>query len=69
MTYGPFLSTVAVVVLLVGVALLVVLSALTLAPLNNLRRSYAGAFVVCLMIIWVGAVLIIFLMKAQDMTL
>ncbi len=68
MIYGTFLSTVAVVVLLVGVALLVVLSALTLAPLNRFRRSYTGAFVVCLMIIWVGAVLIIFLMKAQDMT-
>jgi hypothetical protein len=68
MTYGTFLSTVAVAVLLVGVALLVVLSALTLAPLNRFPRSYTGAFVVCLMIIWVGAVLIIFLMKAQDMT-
>jgi hypothetical protein len=68
MTYGPFLSTVAVLALLVGVALLVVLSALTLAPLNNFRRSYTGAFVVYLMIIWVGAVLIIFLIKAQDMT-
>jgi hypothetical protein len=68
MTYGPFLSTVAVAGLLVGVALLVVLSALTLAPLNNFRRSYTRAFVVCLMIIWVGAVLIIFLIKAQDMT-
>jgi amino acid transporter len=68
MTYATFLSTVAVVALLAGVALLVVLSALTLAPLNNSRRSYTGAFVVCLIIIWVGAVLIIFLMKAQDMT-
>jgi hypothetical protein len=68
MTYGTFLSTVAVVTLLVGVALLVVLSALTLAPLNRFRRSYTRAFVVCLMIIWVGAVLIIFLIKAQDMT-
>jgi hypothetical protein len=68
MTYGTFLSTVAVAGLLVGVALLVVLSALTLAPLNSFRRSYTGAFVVCLMIIWVGAVLIIFLIKAQDMT-
>jgi hypothetical protein len=68
MTYGTFLSTVAVVALLVGVATLVVLSALTLAPLNRFRRSYTGAFVACLVIIWVGAVLIIFLIKAQDMT-
>ena len=68
MTYGPFLSTVAVVVLLVGVALLVVLSALTLAPLNRFRRSHTGVFVACLVGIWVGAVLIIFLIKAQDMT-
>ena len=63
MTYGTFLSTVAVVALLVGVAILAVLSALTLAPLNSFRRSYTGAFVVCLMIIWVGAVLIIILLK------
>jgi amino acid transporter len=68
MTYATFLSTVAVVALLVGVAILAVLSALTLAPLNSFRRSYTVAFVVCLGIIWVGAVLIIFLIKAQDMT-
>ena len=68
MTYGPFLSTVAVAGLLVGVALLVVLSALTLAPLNSFRRSYTVAFVACLVILWVGAVLIILVIKAQDMT-
>jgi hypothetical protein len=68
MTYGTFLSTVAVVALLVGVATLVVLSALTLAPLNSFRRSRTTAFLVCLLIIWVGAVLIIFLITAQDMT-
>jgi hypothetical protein len=68
MTYGPFLSTVAVAGLLVGVALLVVLSALTLAPLNSFRRSHTGVFVACLVGIWVGAALIIFLIKAQDMT-
>jgi hypothetical protein len=68
MTYGTFLSTVAVVALLVGVATLVVLSALTLAPLNSFRRSHTAAFVACLVGIWVGAVLLIFLMKAQDMT-
>jgi uncharacterized membrane protein YhaH (DUF805 family) len=68
MTYGTFLSTAAVVALLVGVATLVVLSALTLAPLHSFRRSHIAAFVACLVIIWVGAVLIIFLIKAQDMT-
>ena len=68
MTYATFLSTVAVVAILVGVATLVVLSALTLAPLNSFRRSHTGVFVACLVGIWVGAVLIIFLIKAQDMT-
>jgi hypothetical protein len=68
MTYGTLLSTVAVVALLVGVAILAVLSALTLAPLNSLRRSYTAAFVACLVILWVGAVLIILVIKAQDMT-
>ena len=67
MTYGSFLPTLAVVALLVGVALLAVLSALTLAPLNSFRQSYTAAFVVCLVIIWVGAILIIFLIKAQEM--
>jgi amino acid transporter len=68
MTYGSFLPTLAVVALLVGVALLAVLSALTLAPLNSLRRSRTAAFVACLMGIWAGAILIIFLIKAQGMT-
>jgi hypothetical protein len=68
MTYGTFLPTVAVVTLLVGVALLAVLSALTLEPLNSFRRSHTAAFVACLMGIWVGAILIIFLIQAQDMT-
>jgi hypothetical protein len=63
MTYATFLSTVAVVALLVCVAILAVLSALTLAPLNSFRRSYITAFVVCLGIVWLGAVLIVFLIK------
>jgi hypothetical protein len=63
MTYGTFLLTVAVVALVIGVATLAVLSALTLAPLNSFRRSYIAAFVVCLGIIWVRAVLIIFLIE------
>ena len=45
MTYGTFLSTVAVVSLLAGVAILVVLSALTLAPLDKFgRRSVVPFF-------------------------
>ena len=63
MTYGTFLSTVTGVALLAGVATLAVLSALTLAPLTSFRRSYIVAFVACLGIIWVGAVLIIILLK------
>ena len=63
MTYGTFLLTVAVVALVIGVATLAVLSALTLAPLNSFRRSHTAAFVVCLGIIWVRAVLIIFLIE------
>jgi hypothetical protein len=63
MTYATFLSMVAVVALLVGVVILAVLSAFTLAPLNSFRRSYIAAFVVCLGIVWFGAVLIIFLIK------
>jgi hypothetical protein len=38
MTYGTFLSTVAVVALLASVTILVVLSALTQAPLDKFKR-------------------------------
>ena len=63
MTYGTFLSTVAVVSLLAGVAILVVLSALTLAPLHTFRRRSVVLFVICLVGIWAGAVFTIYLIK------
>jgi len=61
MTYGTFASTVVVVALLASVALLVVLSALTLAPLNKFGRRYVVAFLISLLTIWVGAVFTIYL--------
>jgi hypothetical protein len=63
MTYATFLSTVAVVALLAGVALLVVLSALTLAPLDKFRRRSVVPFLISLVAIWAGAVFIIYLIK------
>jgi hypothetical protein len=63
MTYDTFLSTVAVVALLAGVALLVVLSALTLAPLDKFRRRSVVPFLISLVAIWAGAVFIIYLIK------
>ena len=63
MSYGTFLSTVAVVALLAGVAILVVLSALTLAPLHTFRRRSVVPFVICLVGIWAGAVFTIYLIK------
>ena len=63
MTYATFLSTVAVVALLAGVALLVVLSALTLAPLDKFRRRSVVPFLISLVAIWAGAVFTIYLIK------
>lgn len=63
MTYATFLSTVAVVALLAGVALLVVLSALVLAPLNKFGRRSAVPFLIGLVAIWAGAVITIYLIK------
>jgi hypothetical protein len=63
MTYGTFLSTVIVVALLASVALLVVLSALTLAPLDKLGRGSVVAFLISLLAIWVGAVFTIYLIN------
>jgi hypothetical protein len=63
MTYATFLSTVAVVALLASVALLVVLSALTLAPLEKFGRSSVVPFLLCLLAIWVGAVFTIYLIN------
>jgi hypothetical protein len=63
MSYGTFLSTVAVVALLAGVALLVVLSALTLAPLDKFGRRSVVPFLISLVAIWAGAVFTIYLIK------
>ena len=63
MSYGTFLSTVAVVALLVGVAILIVLSALTLAPLDTFRRRSVVPFLISLVAIWAGAVFTIYLIK------
>ncbi len=62
MTYATFLSTEVVVALLASVALLVVLSALTLAPLDKFGRSVVP-FLICLLAIWAGAVFTIYLIK------
>jgi hypothetical protein len=63
MTYATFLSTVAVVALLASVALLVVLSALMLAPLDKLERRSVVPFLISLLAIFVGAVFTIYLLK------
>ena len=57
MTSGSFLSTATVVVMLACIALLAILSALTLAPLDRRlgRRRYVVAFAVCLAGIWAVA--------------
>jgi uncharacterized membrane protein len=63
MTYGTFLSPGAVVALLASVALLVVLSALTLAPLDKLERRSVVPFLISLLAIFLGAVFTIYLLK------
>jgi hypothetical protein len=63
MIHDAFLSIASVAALLASVALLVVLSALTLAPFNRLGRHSTVAFLICLLAIWAGAVLTIFLIR------
>ena len=64
MTSRDFLSTATVVVILACVALLAVLSAHTLAPLEKRRRrGYGVAFALCMVGIWALAVLAIALIK------
>jgi hypothetical protein len=63
MSSGVFLSPASVVAILAGVALLAVLSALTLAPLGRYAGRYVAAFLVCLVAIWAGAVFIIVLIR------
>jgi hypothetical protein len=63
MTYRTFLSTVDVVALLASVALLVMLSALTLAPLDKFGRRSVVPFLISLLAIWAAAVFTIYLIK------
>ena len=63
MTYGTFLSTASVAAILASVALLVVLSALTLAPLDRFGRRSVVPFLISLLAIFLGAVFTIFLIK------
>jgi hypothetical protein len=52
-----------VVVLLVGIALLAGVSAVTLAPFGRIERHRGKALMVCLASIWAVAVLLIWLVK------
>jgi uncharacterized membrane protein len=63
MTYSTYLSTASVAAILASVALLVVLSALTLAPLEKFGRRSVVLFLMSLLAIFLGAVFTIFLMK------
>ena len=64
MIHDAFLSIASVAAILASVALLVVLSALTLAPLDRrFRRHSTVAFLVCLLAIWAGAIFTIFLIR------
>ena len=62
MIYHAFLSTASVAAILASVALLVVLSALTLAPLEKFGRSVVP-FLICLFAIWAGALFTIYLIR------
>jgi hypothetical protein len=63
MTYPTFLSTVSVVALLASVALLVVISALTLAPLEKFGGRSVVPFLISLLGIWAGALFTIYLIR------
>jgi len=62
MIYHPYLSIASVAAILASVALLVVLSALTLAPLEKFGRSVVP-FLICLFAIWAGALFTIYLIR------
>ena len=63
MIHNAFLSIASVAAILASVALLVVLSALTLAPLDKFGRRSVVPFLISLVAIWAGAVFTIFLIK------
>ena len=62
MIYHASLSIASVAAILASVALLVVLSALTLAPLEKFGRSVVP-FLICLFAIWAGALFTIYLIR------
>ena len=62
MIYHAYLSIAAVAAILASVALLVVLSALTLAPLEKFGRTVVP-FLICLFAIWAGALFTIYLIR------
>ena len=63
MIYHAYLSIASVAAILVSVALLVVLSALTLAPLEKFGGRSVVPLVICLVGIWAGAVFTIYLIR------
>ena len=63
MTTHDFLSAAYVVMLLSGVALLAVASAVTVAPFDKFDRPRGMVFMVCMVGIWAVAVLVIWLIK------
>jgi hypothetical protein len=63
MTSHSFLATASVVVLLAGVALLAVASAVTVAPFDRFEGRRGMMFLVCLASIWAVAVLVIWLIR------
>jgi hypothetical protein len=63
MIYHAYLSIAWVAAVLASVALLVVLSALTLAPLEKFEGRSVVPFLICLFAIWAGAIFTIFLIR------
>jgi hypothetical protein len=63
MTSYHFFSTAFVVVLLIGVGLLAVANAVTLAPFDRFDRPRGKVFLGCLVGIWAVAVVVIWLVK------
>ena len=63
MIYHAYLSIASVAAILVSIALLVVLSALTLAPLEKVERRSVVPFLICLFGIWAGALFTIYLIR------
>ena len=62
MIYHSYLSIAAVAAILASVALLVMLSALMLAPLDKFGRTVVP-FSICLFAIWSGALFTIYLIR------